>query len=174
MEKKRRLIGNALVLLVLILAALIYCRPVPLSVLGGWDEDAVLYPYLSYQINFPDRPGQSWEDYEAQYPLDDPAAQEEWNDLIASIRVRRMPLNWMGRFYPGRPTHQLWPEGKPVWRLNMFSEDSERVQLCFYNDRDMVYSNARGAGELPCTIVNQDEICAKIDALIAQYGEKRS
>lgn len=170
-DKKRKIIGNLLVFLALIVAALIYCRPVPLSALGGWDADEPVFPYLSYEVNYPDRPGQSWETYTAQRPEDDPAAQEDWDALVESIRVYRMPLNWLGRFYPGRFTHQLWPEGKPIWRLNLICDEGAHVQLCFYNDRDMVYSN--GNGELPCTIANKETVCAQIDALMEQYGVKQ-
>jgi len=168
-ERKRKIIGNGLVFAAIFLAVAIYCRPVSLRDLGSWNDDAEPYAYVSYEIWRVKLQRDNW--FAGSY---DAAGEEQeaWDDLISSIRVCRMPFNWLGNLHPGAGAHQLI-EGQAEWNLHTFpnNDTDSPVGLQYYGENRFCYSAKALNRNLPCIVLNSEEICAKIDALIAQYGE---
>ena len=167
-DKKRKIIGNSLVFAVLILAALIYCRPVPLSALGGWGDDPDVYADLYYEIYHTNDRGQlAAEVYNAA------SANGEWSDLLDSIRVCRMPFNWLGDLLPGAGAHQL-ADGMVDWNLHAHdqSTESSMVGLQTYGEGRFCYTTPKLDRYLPCYVQNAEEVHARAMALLEQYGQK--
>lgn len=170
-DKKRKIIGNALAFAVIILAALIYCRPVPLSALGGWGDDPDIFAYLyceSYHTN--DRGELAAE----VYTVDSAAGAAAWSDLLDSIRVCRMPFNWLGNLHPGAGAHQL-ADGMTDWSLHAHDQNTEggMVGLQSYGEGRFCYTTPKLDRYLSCAVKDADEIQQKIDALMEQYGVKQ-
>ena len=79
-DKKRKIIGNTLVFALIFAALALYCRPVPLSTLGGWTDDPDIYADLYYEVYHTNAQGKLAADVYAAA-----SANGEWSDLLASI-----------------------------------------------------------------------------------------
>lgn len=170
-DKKRRIIGNSLVFALIFLALAIYCRPIPLSTLGGWNDDPDIFAYLYYETYHTDDLGRL---AAKVYTADSGDGDEAWSDLLDSIRVYRMPFNWLGNLHPGAGDHQL-ADGMTDWRLHAFDQSAETgiVGLESYGEGQFCYTTPKLDRYLPCAVKDADEIRQKIDALMEQYGVKQ-
>lgn len=170
-DKKHKIIGNSLVFAAIVIAVLIYCRPVPLSALGGWEDDPDIYAGMYYEIYHTNDRGQLAAEV---YTADSSDGAEAWSDLLDSIRVYRMPLNWLGNLHPGAGAHQL-TDGMTDWNLHAHDQNTEdsMVGLQSYGEGRFCYTTPKLNQYLPCAVKNADEVQQKIDALIEQYGVKQ-
>ena len=166
-DKKRKIIGNTLVFALIFAALALYCRPVPLSTLGGWTDDPDIYADLYYEAYHTNAQGKLAADVYAAA-----SANGEWSDLLASIRVCRMPFNWLGNLLPGTGAHQL-ADGMTDWNLHAHDQSAENsmVGLQAYGEGQFCYTTPRLNQYLPCAVKDADELQQKIDALIEQYGK---
>lgn len=170
-EKKRMIIGNTLVFAAIVIAVLIYCRPVSLSALGGWEDDPDIFAYLYYEVYHKNDRG----DLDTEvYTADSADGAEAWSDLLDSIRVYRMPFNWLGNLHPGAGAHQL-ADGMTDWSLHAFDQSAETgmVGLQSYGKGQFCYTTPKLNRYLPCYVKNADEIQQKIDVLMEQYSTKQ-
>ena len=101
------------------------------------------------------------------------SANGEWSDLLASIRVCRMPLNWLGNLLPGVGSHEL-TDGMADWSLHTHDQNAEAgiVGLQSYGEGQFCYTAPKLDRYLSCYVPRSDDLQRKIDALIAQYRLK--
>lgn len=174
-KRNRKILTISLALLVFILAEVIYCRPISLATLGGWGKGPVDRAFVFYQIGHQDTPGSEMEyetgdaDYRPDTATD--AEREAWEDLISSIRVRRGPFNWMGVL--DAPTRSFqFTDGTVAWNLYVICYDKYTVDLQYNtNTGRFLYFAKRMRNSLSCTVLNSEEVCAKMDALIERFGK---
>lgn len=169
-DKKRKLIGNALVFAVIVIAALIYCRPLSLAELLDIPEGEAPDGYIVYPM-FQNEPPIRIDMYQVTTyeQNENPVPKEEWDAWIASIRVRRGPLNWLGNLYPSSWGHT---DVEEPWYLYLTREDGSHFgSLNSYGDGRFDYTGGDLNKYLPCYVQNADEVHAQAMALFNQYGQ---
>lgn len=171
-DKKRKLIGNALVFAVIVIAALIYCRPLTLTELLDIPEGEAPDGYIVYPI-FQNEPPIGIDTYlvTAYEQNENPVPKEEWDAWIASIRIRRGPLNWLGNLYPSPGGHSRIDT---PWYLYLTKEDGGHFgNINFYGDGRFDYTGENLNKYLPCYVQNANEVHAQAMALLDRYGKQQ-
>lgn len=164
-KRKRTVIGNTLVFAAIVIAVLIYCRPVSLMELSGTEEFPA-FIWVRWEVA-QEEPPHDRVIYEVRSEWEIPAAQEALETLFSTIRVRRGPLNWLGSLYPSTG-HIL--QDTP-WYMEFFTQDGSRLgSLHYYGGYQFDYNIMGLDVYLPCYMQNADEICTMMDTIFAQYG----
>ncbi len=170
-DKKRKLIGNGLVFALIFVALAVYCRPIPLTRLLDIPEGEVSEGYVTYPV-FQNEPPLGIDMFLVTTYAENetPVPKETWDAWIASIRVRRGPLNWLGNLYPSGGVTDL----EEPWALYLTKADGSHLgSLHSYDGSRFGYTTPKLDRYLPCYVQNADEVCAQAMTLLDQYGKQQ-